>query len=70
MSEGMLFLIMGIMFFQGDWESPESDDEKMTHSYIFFVVVMVILCFARAVNVYVLGWLGRIITKKKFAMQN
>lgn len=25
-SEGMLFLIMGIMVFQGQWETPYSDD--------------------------------------------
>jgi NhaP-type Na+/H+ or K+/H+ antiporter len=25
-SEGMLFLIMGIMVFQGQWECPDSDD--------------------------------------------
>jgi NhaP-type Na+/H+ or K+/H+ antiporter len=70
MSEGMLFLIMGIMVFQGQWESPDSDDDKMTHSYIFFIIVMAILCLARAVNVYVLGWLGRLLLKKTFAMRN
>jgi NhaP-type Na+/H+ or K+/H+ antiporter len=42
----------------------------MTHSYIFFIVVMVILCLVRAVNVYVLGWLARKFSKDKFKMEN
>ena len=69
-SEGVLFLIMGIMVCQGQWESPDTSDDKMTHSYIFFAIVMSILCFARFFNVYVLGYLGRLVFKKKFKMHN
>lgn len=69
-SEGILFLIMGIMVCQGQWESPSSSDDKMTHSYIFFIIVMLILIFARFVNVYVLGFLARLFFKKKFKMYN
>jgi NhaP-type Na+/H+ or K+/H+ antiporter len=69
-SEGLLFLIMGIMVWQGQWESPPSDDDKMTHSYIFFAAVMGILLVSRFVNVYVLGLLGRWLSKGKFNVCN
>lgn len=42
----------------------------MTHSYIFFIVAMVIVCIARFVNVYVLGWIARKTTKGKFSICN
>lgn len=42
----------------------------MTHSYIFFFIVLMILCVARFVNVYVLGWLGRKVGKKRFSFGN
>ena len=42
----------------------------MTHSYIFIAVVIVILCIARFFNIYVLGWLGRRISKKQFTICN
>jgi hypothetical protein len=38
----------------------------MTHSYLFFFVAMVIVCIARFVNIYGLGWLAARIGKKKF----
>lgn len=69
-SEGLLFLIMGIMVWQGQWESPSSSDDKMTHSYIFFIAVMGILLVARAVNVYVIGYLGRLFSKGRFKVCN
>jgi hypothetical protein len=55
---------------QGQWESPADDDSKMTHSYIFFAVVIAILCVGRFVNVYVLGWVARKVTKGKFSICN
>jgi len=61
---------MGIMVWQGQWESPSSDDDKMTHSYIFFITVMGILLVARFVNVYVLGLLSRWFSKGKFHVCN
>lgn len=69
-SEGILFLIMGIMVCQGQWQSPDSSDETMTHSYIFFIIVMIVLLFARFVNIYVIGFIGRLISPKKFKMHN
>ena len=66
MCEGVLFLIMGIMVWQGEWES-HSENNKMTHSYIFFLVVLLILVIARFVNVYLLGGLCRLVANKKFS---
>ena len=66
--EGALFLLMGILVWQGQWQSPTSDDEKMTHSYIFFFVVMLIICIARFFNIYVLGWLARKMTRGSFSI--
>lgn len=40
----------------------------MTHSYIFFLIVMVILILARVVNVYVLGQLGKLVSRGKFTV--
>jgi len=62
--EGALFLIMGIMVWQGSWEDPSSDDDKMTHSYIFFAVVLAILAFARVANIYLISFLASKISKK------
>lgn len=39
----------------------------MTHSYLFFFIAMVIVCIARAVNIYGLGWLSRLIGRSKFS---
>jgi len=57
---------MGLLVWQGEWDSPKADNQKMTHSYIFFFIVLIILVVARFVNIYVLGWLGRKIGKNKF----
>ena len=35
----------------------------MTHSYIFFFVVMLILCIARFANVYIVGWVSKLLEK-------
>lgn len=42
----------------------------MTHSYIFFFVVMLILCIGRFANVYIMGWLSRLFSKKDRAICN
>lgn len=61
---------MGIMVCQGDWQSPDSSSDNMTHSYIFFLIVMIILCFVRFVNVYVLGIISRKFFRKAFTIYN
>jgi len=40
----------------------------MTHSYIFFGIIMLILVIARFVNIYVLGLVGRLLTRGRFDM--
>ena len=42
----------------------------MTHSYIFFFVVLLILFLARFINIYLIGWLSRLISKGKFSICN
>ena len=55
---------MGIMVCQGDWLSPKASSQNITYSYVFCLSVMVVLIIARFINVYVLGWLGRVISKR------
>ena len=58
---------MGIMVWQGHWSSPTGDDDNMTHSWIFFFVVFLIVVIARIVNIYVLGAIAKLIGRKRFS---
>ena len=59
--EGLLYLIMGVMVWEVKWDE-KSPTHQMTHSYIFCLVVMVILVFGRAINIYLVWLVSRFIS--------
>lgn len=56
-----MFLIMGIMVWEIEWEQ-ESPDNPITHSYVFCVIVICILIVARLFNVYFLWFVAKFIS--------
>ena len=62
--EGFLFLIMGIVVWQGQWAKRDGTEGNITHSYIFVLCVMVILVIGRTVNVLLVVGLGKLFSKK------
>ena len=56
---------MGMMVWQVSWSKfNEGDDVRMTHSWIFVFVVIIILIFGRFLNVYVMEFLFSKINNK------
>ena len=59
--EGLLFLIMGVMVWQVQWDK-DTPTHHMTHSYIFCLVVIGILMIGRTVNIYLMWLLSRFVS--------
>lgn len=58
-SEGLLYLIMGVMVWEVNWDDKSPEHKHITHSYIFCMVVMLILLVGRTVNIYMVWLLSR-----------
>ena len=59
--EGLLYLIMGLMVWEVDWDK-DTPSQHMTHSYVFCMVVICILVIGRLVNVYLMWLMARFIS--------
>ncbi len=62
--EGLLFLIMGIVVWQGQWAKRDDTTINITHSYVFALCVALILLLGRTINVLLVVGLGRLFSKK------